>query len=285
MSGIGACSSRRMSATEPSRGFTLIELLVCVITVFTLMLGLVQFFLTQHRTHSQQEQSVAMEENLRLASTMVSDTLRNVRYGAPGSPGAWVGWVPGLPNANPAITYSSGSIVSSMSLTGCFKEPVATLTVPAIAGDGSLSVAATGGGVLAGVLAAVPSPNSLVRIGENGEFALVTSVASTSLGIDTNLASGAQPLTRAYPVGTKICRVDVVTFTLGSDPKGVPRLLRDDNLGGGPQPAAEGVDQLQISLTTPRQYTVALRIRSEKLDPMTGNYLTRSLVTNVATRN
>src|SRR5262245_12336592 len=224
MSGIGACSSRRMSATEPSRGFTLIELLVCVITVFTLMLGLVQFFLTQHRTHSQQEQSVAMEENLRVASTMVGDTLRNVRYGAPGSPGAWVTWVPGLPNANPAITYSSGSIVSSMSLTGCFREPVATVTISAIAGDGTLSVAPTGGGALSDRLAPTPNPNSLIRIGENGEFAQVTSVGSTSIGIDTNLAIGSQPLTRAYPAGTKICRVDVVTFAIGNDPTGVPRL-------------------------------------------------------------
>jgi type II secretory pathway pseudopilin PulG len=274
-----------MSATDPSRGFTLVELFVGMLAVSALMLGLVQFFLTQHRTNSQQEQSVAMEENLRLASTMVSDALRNVRYGAPGSPGAWVSWVPGLPNANPAISYSSGSIVSSMSLTGCFKEPVATLTIPAIAGDGSLSAAPTGGGGLSDFLAAVPSPNSLIRIGENGEFAQVTSVASASIGIDTNLASGAQSLTRAYPAGTKVCRVDVVTFTLGSDPTGLPRLLRDDNLGGGPQPAAEGVDQLRITLIPPRQYTVALRVRSEKLDPMTGSYLSRSLVTNVATRN
>jgi Tfp pilus assembly protein PilV len=274
-----------MSVIERSHGFTLIELLVSMLAVFALMLGLVQFFLTQHRTHSQQEQSVAMEENLRVASTMVSDALRNVRYGAPGSPGAWVSWVPGLPNANPAITYSSGSIVSSMSLTACFREPVATVTVPAVAGDGSLSAAPTGGGALSDVLAATPRPNSLIRIGENGEFAQVTSVGSTSIGIDTNLAIGSQPLTRAYPAGTKICRVDVVTFTLGNDPTGVPRLLRDDNVGGGPQPAAEGVDQLQISLTPPRQYIVALHARSEKLDPTTGSYLTRSLVTNVATRN
>jgi hypothetical protein len=61
--------------------------------------------------------------------------------------------------------------------------------------------------------------------------------------------------------------------------------LRDDNLGDGPQAAAEGVDRLQISLTPPRRYTVTLRARSEKLDPMTGSYLTRSLITNVATRN
>ena len=263
----------------------MIELLVGMIAAFTLMLGLMQFFLTEHRTHSQQEQRVTMEENLRLASTVIGDALRNVRYSAPGSPGAWVSWVPGLPNANPAITYSSGSTVSSMSLTACFREPVATLTIPAIAGDGSLSVAPTGGGVLSDVFAATPSPNSLIRIGENGEFAQVTGVGGSSIGIDTNLASGAQPLTRAYPAGTKICRVDVVTFTLGSDPAGVPRLLRDDNLGSGPQPTAEGIDQLQISLTPPRQYTVTLHARSEKLDPMTGSYLTRSLVSNVATRN
>jgi type II secretory pathway pseudopilin PulG len=275
-----------MSVTEPSHGFTLIELLVSMITVFTLMLGLVKFYQAQHRTHSQQEQSVAMEENLRLASTMVTDALRNVRYAAPGSPAALVTWVPGLTNANPAITYSSGPNVSSMSLTACFREPVATLTAPAIVGDGSLSAAPTGGGALGDVLDATPNPKSLIHIGENGEFAQITSVGSTSIGIDTALASGAQPLTRAYPAGTKLCRVDVVTFTLGNDPgTNVPRLLRDDNLGDGPQAAAEGVDRLQINLTPPRRYIVTLRARSEKLDPMTGSYLTRSLITNVATRN
>jgi hypothetical protein len=274
-----------MSVTEPSPGFTLTELLVSMVAAFTLMLGLGRFFLTQHRTHSQQEQSVSMEENLRLASSMVTDALRNVRYAAPGSPGAWVTWVPGLPNANPAITYSSGSNVSSLSLTACFREPVATLTAQANKDEGSLFVAPTGAGALTDVLDVTPNPKSIIRIGESGEFAQITSVGSTSIGIDTGLASGAQPLTRAYPAGTKLCRVDVVTFTLGNDPTGASRLLRNDNLGGGPQPAAEGVDQLQITLTPPRRYTVTLHARSEKMDPVTGNYLTRSLVTNVATRN
>jgi hypothetical protein len=87
-------------------------------------------------------------------------------------------------------------------------------------------------------------------------------------------------------MGTKLCRVDVVTFALGNDPgTGVPRLLRDENFGNGPRAAAEGVDQLQITLTPPRRYTVTLHARSEKLDPMTGSYLARTVVTNVATRN
>jgi prepilin-type N-terminal cleavage/methylation domain-containing protein len=56
-----------MSRTDAT-GFTLLELLVSMVAVATMMVGIIQFFTLQHRTHAQQDESVAMEENLRLAS-------------------------------------------------------------------------------------------------------------------------------------------------------------------------------------------------------------------------
>lgn len=272
-----------------SRGFTLIELLVSMIAVFTLMAGLVRFFLTQSHTHAQQEQSVGMEQNLRLASEMLTDAMRNTRYGAPPASqlSGWVSWISGFPNANPAITYSSGTTVSSLSLAACFEEPVAEISAAANAADTVLVAATIGAAALSDVLDVAPNPKSLIRIGENGEVAQITGLGSTTISVDTDQATGgAQLITRAYPVGTKICRIDVVTFTLGNDPStGIPRLLRNDNLGGGAQSTAEGIETLQIAFTAPKRYTITPSGRSEAKEPVTGDYLRRTLSTTLALRN
>jgi prepilin-type N-terminal cleavage/methylation domain-containing protein len=273
-----------MSRADQSRGFTLIELLVSMIVVATMMAGVIQFYLVQSRTNTQQDQSVALEENLRLASGMVSDALRNARYAAPGgsNPSSWITWVPNF-TSNPLPTQGGGSNPDTLSIAACFQEPVATVSAAPVIGDTSLSVIATGGRNLADLLDT--SNKGLVRIGET-EFAFVTSVNSTSIGVDTGTAAGTQGIQKPHPVGAEICRVDVITFSIGNDPTtGLPRLLRDENQGGNAQAAAEGIDDLQISRTPPKTYQVSLRGRSEGNDPMIGAPLQRSLATTITLRN
>jgi prepilin-type N-terminal cleavage/methylation domain-containing protein len=284
-----------MSRADQSRGFTLIELLVSMIVVATMMAGVIQFYLVQSRTNTQQDQSVALEENLRLASGMVSDALRNARYATPGgsNPSSWVTWVPNF-TSNPLVTQGSGSNPDTLSVAACFQEPVATLSAcvgtagcPVAIGVTSLSVIATGGRNLADLLDT--SNKGLVRIGET-EFAFVTSVNSTSIGVDTGTAAGTQGIQKPHPIGAEICRVDVITFSIGNDPTtGLPCLLRNENQGGNAQcnaqAAAEGINDLQISLTPPKTYQVSLRGRSEGNDPMIGAPLQRSLATTITLRN
>lgn len=280
-----------MSRADETCGFTLTELLVSMIMVATMMAGAVRLYLVQSRTNTQQDQSVTLEENLRLASAMISDTLRNARYAAPGgsNPSSWITSVANF-TSNPLVTQGSGSNPDSLSVAACFQEPVAELSdcvgmpgCPAAIGDTSLSVSATGGRNLVDLLDT--SDKGLIRIGET-EFAFVTSVNSTSIGVDTGTAAGAQGIQKPHPAGAEICRVDVITFSIGNDPTtGLPRLLRDENQGGGAQPAAEGINDLQITLTPPKTYQVSLRGRSEGNDPMIGAPLQRSLATTITLRN
>ncbi|HSB85814.1 MAG TPA: hypothetical protein VLD86_05865 [Ilumatobacteraceae bacterium] len=265
----------------------MVELLVSLATVLVLGAGMAQFFLTETHTHAQQEQSVSLEQNLRLASEMLTDAMRNARYGSPANTqlSSWVSWIPGFPNANPAITYSSGTTVSSLSLAACFEEPVAELSAPANPGDVTLSASPIGAAALSDVLDIAPNAKSLIRIGESGDYAQITGLGGSTIGVDTAITSGVQPLTKTYPANTKICRVDVLTFTLGNDPStGVPRLLRNDNTGGGAQSAAEGIESLQISFSPPNRYTITLHGRSETKEPLRGDYVRRDLSTTVALR-
>ena len=281
-----------MSRADESCGFTLIELLVSMIMVATMMAGAVRLYLVQSRTNTQQDQSVAMEENLRLASAMVSDALRNARYAAPGgsNPSSWITSVANF-TSNPLVTQGSGSNPDSLSVAACFQEPVAELSdcvgmpgCPAAIGVTSVSVTPRDPNAnLTDLLDT--SDKGLIRVGET-EFAFVTSVNSTSIGVDTGTAAGAQGIQKAHPAGAQICRVDVITFSIGNDPTtGLPRLLRDENQGGGAQPAAEGINDLQITLTPPKTYQVTLRGRSEGNDPMIGAPLQRSLASTITLRN
>jgi type II secretory pathway pseudopilin PulG len=266
-------------------GFTLIELLVSMIAVSVMMLGLVQFFLLQNRTYAQQDQALGMEENLRLASSIITDSLRAAGYAAPsGNPSGWINWVSGM-NTNPKVTVGGSSATpDTLYVAGCFREPVATLSVLAAQGvDAQLVVTPTG--TLTDDLNT--GSNSLIQIGES-EFARVTGVSSTSITIDTDLGTiGNQPVGFTHSSGAEICRVDVTTFSVANDPStGVPRLLRDDNQGAGPQPVAEGISNFKITIPTPpKLYRITLTARSEKMDPLTRNFLTRPLVTDVTLRN
>jgi Tfp pilus assembly protein PilW len=277
-----------MSRTEAkAAGFTMIELLVSMIAVLMLGAGMAQFFLTQTHTHAQQEQSVSLEQNLRLASGILTDAIRGARYGAPAYTelSSWVSWISGFPNANPAITYSSGTTVSSLSVTACFEEPVAELSGPANAGGVTLPATPIGAAALTDVLDVAPNAKSLIRIGENGDYAQITGLGGGTISVDTATTSGVQPLSKNYPANTKICRIDVVTFTSGNDPStGVPLLLRNDNTGGGAQSAAEGIESLQISFSAPNRYTIMLHGRSESKEPLRGDYVRRDLSTTVALR-
>jgi prepilin-type N-terminal cleavage/methylation domain-containing protein len=273
-----------MSLTDRTHGFTLVELLASMVVVSAMLVGVVKFYMVQSRTNMEQDESVALEQNLRLASSMVSDAIRNSRYAAPGgdNPSSWITWVANM-TGNPLVVQGSGSSPDSVSVAACFQEPVATVSAAPLIGATSLSVTATGGRNLVDLLDT--SNKGLVRIGET-EFAFVTSVNNTSIGVDTDTAAGVQGIQSPHPAGAEICRVDVVTFTIGNDPStGQPRLLRNENQGAGAQVAAEGIYDLQVAVTPPKTFQLTLRGRSEGNDPVIGARLQRTLTSTITRRN
>lgn len=273
--------SRIEGCDPPHDGFTLIELLVAMIAVMTMMVGVAKLFLLQHRSHSQQEQSVITEENLRLASSMITDTLRNAGYAAPGSPSSWLNWVSPSLTANPLYTSSGNANTSdSIAVAACFNLPVGTLSAAATKDvDTTLSVTPTSGSLTS---ALDTSQKKLIRIGES-EFAWVTAVSSNSISIDTDtVTAGSQPVRVNHPIGANICRVDAITFSVANS-----QLLRNDNQGQGAQAVADNISLMKISFTAPKTYTITLTGNPSVPDPVTGSTsaLTRTLSTTVMLRN
>ncbi|MBI3783686.1 MAG: prepilin-type N-terminal cleavage/methylation domain-containing protein [Deltaproteobacteria bacterium] len=227
-------------------GFTLVELLAAMVPTSVLILGAVSLLSTHNRVYEGQRVAVATEQNLRIGMDEVTDLLRTSGYGLPASSLAlWVPWVAGFA-ANPQIVDGGGK-PDSITVAGCLQGPALALSATAAAGATSLSVSSL---VLnTSVSALIDNTSRSLILIDDGQNALVTAVSGTTVSIDTDpTQSGAQGLTRAYPPGTTICRVDVTTFRIGTNATtGAAALTMDANQGAGAQLVADTIDDLQIS--------------------------------------
>ncbi|MGH7857491.1 MAG: hypothetical protein ACREQY_09180, partial [Candidatus Binatia bacterium] len=227
----------------------------------------------------QQAESVALEENLRMGLGTVADELRRAGYGLPPILlSAWVPWVSGF-TTNPRIVQGSGSNPDTLSVAGCTSTPVATLSASAAEDDKSLTLSSTSG--------LNATNRRLIRIAD-AENAHVKSVSGSSVTIDTDPGkSSNQGLSRGYPAGTPVCRVDVLTFDVATDAStGLPALRLNRNQGAGPEAAVEGITDFQVTtVESGRRYAIALTARSERNDPFLGSFLTRQMSTGVTLKN
>src|SRR6266404_7796076 len=221
-----------------SAGYSLMELLAAVLVLSVGMAAVVVAFAVQSRAYLRADTKATMEANLRLGMNMVTETLRNGKYGVPAANlSSWITWVSGF-TSNPTIT-TNGSNPAVIWVASATSKPVATLTAHVDAAATTIYVSSSSQ-LNAGA-------QGLLLIGDS-ENALVTGVNSTALTIDTNpLLAGNQGLARAYPSGTPVYRVDVITFQVGS---GTSQLTRDDHQGCGAQAAVEGITNLQALTVT-----------------------------------
>jgi prepilin-type N-terminal cleavage/methylation domain-containing protein len=255
-------------------GFSVIELLCAVAILGLAMAAAGVSFATQSRAYLFADTQTTMETNLRLGMNMVTERLRNAGYGVPATDlSSWVTWVPGFAS-NPTITIN-GTAPVVLSVASATSQPVATLTARAFAGDSTLYVSSSS--------ELDQAAKCLLLIG-GSENARVSNVNGTKITIDTNpLSGGNQGIARSYPAGTPVYRVDVVTYRVAT---GSSQLLRDDNQGGGAQPAAEGITNLQLATVTPgKVYDVTLTGRSPRPDPLTHKNRTSSLRSRVTLTN
>jgi prepilin-type N-terminal cleavage/methylation domain-containing protein len=266
-------------------GFTLTELMVVLFPMCLVAAGAVGFFANHNRTYVQQDIAVSTEENLRAAMAMVTDTLRTAGCGVPASNlGNWITWVSGFDN-DPVIVTDGGSGPDVVSVAACTPMPIARLSASAAAGSTSLSLTSDYPGTTVSQLLS-GADKSLILIGDS-QHARVTSVSGNTVNIDTDpTTDGAQGLARAYLTGATITRVDVVTFQIDTEDGTGLSWLRFDKHRGSEDPAAEGISNLQITTVVPGgRYQVTLTARSETIDPIAGEPLTRSLSSDVRLRN
>src|SRR6266849_5445318 len=85
-------------------GFSLMELLAAVLVLSVALAAVVVVFATHSRAYLRADTEATMEANLRLGMNMVTEALRNAKYGAPtANLSSWITWVSGF-TSNPAIT-------------------------------------------------------------------------------------------------------------------------------------------------------------------------------------
>lgn len=266
---------------KSDRGFALISILTALALTGLLMAGALKMLSAQTEVHTQQDLAMELEQNLRVGLDQLGDAVRTAGSAAPQSDlAAWVTWVPGFDD-NPHISGSP----TALSVARCTDLPVAALTLAAAAGDVSLSVASeVTGSALLDLLD--EGARSLIAI-DDFEHALVRHVGTSSIGIDTDPnTAGDQGLSRAYPAGTPICRVDVRTYSVLEDATGRPQLSLDLNQGAGPEPFADSISELRvIPVVAGARYEIFLTGRSPRDDPMTGAPLQRTLKATVLVRN
>jgi prepilin-type N-terminal cleavage/methylation domain-containing protein len=267
--------------TAASAGFTLMELLISMLLMGLLLTMVVKVFTTQNKAYIQQDLVSSLEENLRFGMGSVTDALRNSGYGVPTSSlSEWVPWVSGF-TRNPLV---SGSNPATISIASCFQD-VATLTSRANAGAKTLLLTSAVPGK--GLTELLNTTNKSLILIDGSLNAQITAVTATSVNIDTDAHnSSSQGIARSYGAGTPVCRVDVKTFSITTDlSTGIPWLGVNFNQGAGVQPMAEGISNLAIATTLPNQYQLTLTARTEKVDPVSNGYITRSLSTNVTLKN
>jgi hypothetical protein len=237
---------------------------------------------THTKAYTQQDLAMDMEQNLRVSLDLIGDNLRAAAGGVPRTDlSTWVYWVSGF-DANPQISTSP----AGLSVAACTSRPVVTLTASAVPGDVTLWVASDiAGKALTELLDT--NQRGLISI-DDAENAHVTAMSGGMINVDTNpTLLGDQGLTRGYPAGTTICRVDVTTFeVIFNETDGRRQLYLDANQGGGPQPFADSITDLLVTpIVAGEQYEVSLTASSIRPNPLTGLVLQRTLNSTIRLRN
>ena len=263
-------------------GFTLVELLIATAISGVMLGAMISFFVVQRQYLGAQEQVTEMLQNARAAMDMMVDDIRLAGYAAPRSQfGTWITWVSPALTSNPQITQGAGTAADAISIIGSVDAPdtpLATIIAAAPAGTVILTLAAGKGSEFN------LTTKKLIFIGN--ESAVITGITGDTLSIDTNPASaGNQGLTGTYPANTAIALVKVITYQIVDN-----TLKRNENTGGGSQPVAENVENLQITQNG-NSITVVLTARTSKQDlnythPTAGDrYRRRTLSSEIQLRN
>src|SRR5437667_6884324 len=122
-----------------SAGYSLMELLAAVLVLSVGMAAVVVAFAVQSRAYLRADTKATMEANLRLGMNMVTESLRNAKYGVPtANLSSWITWVSGF-TSNPTIT-THGSNPAAISVASTTSQQVATLTAHVDAGPTTLNL-------------------------------------------------------------------------------------------------------------------------------------------------
>jgi prepilin-type N-terminal cleavage/methylation domain-containing protein len=259
---------------DAQHGFTLTELLITMAISGVIMGAIVSTFIVQRRSYAMQEQITEMVQNVRTAMDMMVREVRMAGYGVPKSQlSTWVDWVEGF-TSNPHVTAQDSKPVK-LSFATCFE--VAQLSEAASAGTTTLKLNLDSDGMKKFVDDAgkVKKAKKVLYIGRNENAVIIEASASDKkLTIDTDPTTKdtLEGLRWSYPIGTPVELLAVITYDIeivkegGKERVARTTLRRDENTGGGAQPLAENIENLQVTLAG-NALTLSLTGRTTREDP------------------
>jgi len=265
------------------KGMTLIELLVALTISGILVAGVYRTFVSQQHTYTVQEQVVDMQQNVRLAINRMTRELRMAGYGRMDAAFFGADGVHGIYKH----VVNPGGDGKSVTVVGGYQAPT-TLSANALAGSNTIQVSD-----------ATPLDiGSKQYISVNGlESHRIKKITGNQIELFSNL-------TTDHLAGEPVFLIMAITYSIGAF-EGKSALLRDDNLGLGPQPVAENIESLRfryvmntgetldvvpaVRFDDIRMIEVNIVARTDRTDPelakVGDGFRRRTLTSNIQLRN
>jgi prepilin-type N-terminal cleavage/methylation domain-containing protein len=219
---------------------TLIELLIALVISSILIAGIYRVFIYHQRAYTTQEQVADMQQNVRGA---INKMIREVRLAGFGGKNentngnndiiTVFGTVNGFANIiNPVNNITVDGITHDQITVIAAYDQVGTLKDNANAGDTTVNITYTGSTKFN------TDRKKYMCINGRNNYLVIPGGGST-----ITLAGA---LNENHFSGEPVFLVEAITYELGMNSKGIPVLYRDTNTGGGRQPVAENIENLQF---------------------------------------
>lgn len=299
----------RDSATP--KGFTLAEVMLAMVITAILLAGIYNLFGSQEKSQVLVDQMAEMNQDLRVAATMITRDMRMAGYHMEngeatsgtnpvtggGGPVNAIEIVEGSSGAPDAIIvmYADANLLTT--ITSPMPSPSAELNVSGVCASG---VSYSEAECLPGGQKRCFCENDLVVItdGANSSVFCVTQVQAASLKLQHNPGEGdpcgeyndpgGHGTFPGYGSGSRLMRLIRKRYEVDLSDASRPVLRMTEGVGlNGAQPMVDYIEDLQVQPTTPNQrsYTVNLTARTRKPLPGIGGIRRKSITETVRVRN
>lgn len=301
--------SRRSNAKGKRHrgGFTLVEVLLALVLTAILLAGIYNLFGSQEKSQVLVDQMAEMNQNLRVAATMITRDMRMAGYHLEngqatsgtggGEPVNAIEILDGASGAPDAVILMYADSNLQTTITSPMPAPSSELNVSGVCASG---VSYSEEECLSGGQRRCFCENDLVLItdGANSSIFCVTAVQEVSLKLQHN-PGGGNPCGEyndpgghgafpGYGSGSRLMRLTRKLYEVDRTDANRPVLRMTEGVGlNGAQPMVDYIEDLQLDPVTPNQrsYTITLTARTRKPLPGIGGIRRKSITETVRVRN
>ena len=216
------------------KGVTLLELLIALVISAIIVATLYRVFVSQQKNYVVQERVADMQQNVRVAINRMMREIRMAGFGSVSNVLSLPGPPPGVNGFTQVITPNNNAIT----IVGGFKQ------IRRDNGDPITVDSASGNTVTLDY-----TPNADEFDTDAKRFISFGGVESNKFQINGKVLTLNSDLKLNHPKGTPIFKIQAITYQVLKeikDGKDTFTLKRDENTGGGLQPLAENIENLQF---------------------------------------